>query len=217
MKKDYTHLVLIVDRSGSMYNVAADASGGINSLIEEQTKLDGEFTVTLYQFDNRYERVFGPIPGSEAPKYTLMPGGSTALLDATGRAITETGKFLRDMDEADRPDQVMCVIVTDGEENASREFNRSQIKEMINEQTNKYNWDFAYLGANVDAFGDSRSFGISGYMQYSSNSTSVRDSYGLLGAAITTNRLTKSSFASTLANNADDPTTNNTQSNVSSV
>lgn len=85
----------------------------------------------------------------------------TALLDAVGRAINETGQRLAVMPEHERPGLVVFVIITDGQENSSHEFTKTQIKELIKHQQTKYAWQFTFLGANQDAFAEARSIGIS--------------------------------------------------------
>lgn len=160
--RNKTEIVVIVDRSGSMTSCRADAEGGLNTFIEQQRNQPGECLLTLVQFDHDYEFVHSGKPIAEVGKFTLNPRGSTALLDAVGRAITETGERLAKMPEDDRPGLVVFVILTDGQENASREFRRDQIKQMIEHQTTNYNWQFTYLGANQDAFGEAGSLGISG-------------------------------------------------------
>ena len=97
---------------------------------------------------------------SQVPVYKLEPSGSTALLDAAGRAINETGARLAAMDESQRPGLVVVVIVTDGHENASREINRAQIRQMIEHQQSVYRWQFTFLAANQDAFAEGESLGI---------------------------------------------------------
>lgn len=159
MNKELTEIVLVVDRSGSMYSCRDEAEGGINAFIEDQQKLDGEANFTLVQFDSEYEFIHEGVDINEVPKYTLHPRNSTALLDATGRAIQETGERLSKMDEKDRPGLVVFVITTDGEENSSHEYNLEQVKNMITEQQDKYNWQFTFLGAGIDAFGAGGSMG----------------------------------------------------------
>jgi hypothetical protein len=89
-----------------------------------------------------------------------MPRGGTALLDAVGRAINETGERLARMPEEDRPGLVIFVVMTDGEENSSKEFSKARIKEMIQHQQEVYNWHFTFLGANQDAFAEAGGMGI---------------------------------------------------------
>lgn len=160
MKTDLTSITLVVDRSGSMMDIREDAQGGINSFLDEQAKQPGEALLTLVQFDTEYEFLHKAIPISEVPKYTLHPRGSTALLDAVGRAINETGERLRQMSEADRPGLVIFVVMTDGLENSSHEFTKSQLKEMIEHQQHEYRWQFTFLGANQDAFAEAGALGI---------------------------------------------------------
>ncbi len=134
MRSDLTDITLVVDRSGSMQEIQSDAEGGVNAFIEKQAEEPGEALLTLVQFDTEYEFVHKGVPIEKVPKYELAPRGMTALLDAVGRAINETGERLAKMPEPDRPGLVIFVIMTDGMENSSKEFTKSQIKEMIEEQ-----------------------------------------------------------------------------------
>jgi len=161
MKKDLTDLTVVLDRSGSMQMCKEDAEGGVNQFIEDQKKQEGECLLTLVQFDTDYEFVHNGVPIKDVPKYKLVPRGMTALLDAVGKAINETGERLAKMNEDDRPGLVVFVIVTDGGENSSMEFKRAQIKEMIEKQTDEYKWEFTFIGANQDAFAEAGSIGIS--------------------------------------------------------
>jgi hypothetical protein len=130
MNKDLTDITLVVDRSGSMQQRREDAQGGVNAFVQQQAREPGDALLTLVQFDTEYEIVHSGVPVQDVPEYELVPRGLTALLDAVGRAINETGKRLSDMNEADRPGLVIFVITTDGLENSSQEFTRDQIKEM---------------------------------------------------------------------------------------
>ncbi|HEY1064870.1 MAG TPA: vWA domain-containing protein [Pirellulales bacterium] len=161
MKLDLTDITLVVDRSGSMQAIQADAEGGVNAFIERQAKEPGEATLTLVQFDTEYEFVCRGLQIGKVPPYRLVPRGSTALLDAVGRSIVEAGARLAKLPEADRPGLVVFVIVTDGHENSSREFKKAQIKAMIEHQRSVYNWQFTFLGADDSAFDEAASMGIS--------------------------------------------------------
>lgn len=160
MRSDLTDITLVVDRSGSMEQVREDAEGGVNSFIAQQAKEPGEALLTLVQFDTEYDFIHKGTPISQVPKYELVPRGRTALLDAVGRAINETGERLAKMDEQDRPGLVVFVVMTDGLENSSQEFSKTNVKEMIERQQEKYNWHFTFLGANQDAFAEAGSMGI---------------------------------------------------------
>lgn len=161
MRNDLTDVTMVVDRSGSMEQIRTDAQGGINAFVAEQAKLPGECRFTLVQFDTEYEVLHRGILASEWPSYELVPRGSTALLDAIGRAITDTGARLAAMPESERPGLVICVISTDGMENASKEYSRQKIREMIEHQQSVYKWQFTFLAANQEAFSEAMTLGFS--------------------------------------------------------
>lgn len=158
--KNYTHLLVVVDRSGSMTTIKNDMIGGLNAFFAEQAKDEGVALVDYVQFDNDYEVVFTDRPVAEA-KAVLSPRGSTALLDAIGKGATDLGKKLADMPEARRPENVIVVVVTDGYENSSTEWKADGVKALIKEQEEKWNWTFTFLGANIDAVAVGASFGFS--------------------------------------------------------
>ncbi len=160
MRTDLTDITMVIDRSGSMSSIRTDAEGGINTFVDSQKSEPGEALLTLVQFDTEYEFVHKGLPISSAPPFKLVPRGSTALLDAVGRAINETGARLSAMEEAQRPGLVVFVIVTDGAENSSKEFTRDKIRQMIEHQQSVYNWQFTFLAANQDAFAEAASMGI---------------------------------------------------------
>lgn len=160
MNNHLTDLTLVVDRSGSMEAIREDAEGGVNAFLRQQAEQPDEALVTLVQFDTEYELLERGTPVGQVQPYQLVPRGHTALLDAVGRAINETGSRLSSMPEADRPGLVVFVIVTDGAENSSCEFTLEQVRKMIDEQTRKYNWKFTFLGANPDAFAEAEKMGI---------------------------------------------------------
>lgn len=164
MKENLTELVFVIDRSGSMHPLVADTVGGFNNLIEEQKKIDGEALVTTVLFNNHYEMIHDGVNIKEVEE--LLPkrysvGGMTAMLDAIGKTINDIGHRLSNTKEEDRPSKVMFIIITDGHENASVEFSLSQIKEMIKRQTETYNWEFLFLGANIDSATEASNIGIS--------------------------------------------------------
>jgi uncharacterized protein YegL len=151
MRADYTDMVVILDRSGSMADIRADMEGGFNTLIAEQRKEEGELLVSLYQFDDHLETVYEGKSVQDVPPLSLVPRGSTALHDAIGIVVTNTGNRLAAMAEKDRPGKVLIVVITDGYENASKKFSKAQIREIITHQIGKYSWTFTYLGADVNA------------------------------------------------------------------
>lgn len=175
MNKNLTDITVVLDRSGSMQTCRTDAEGGLNAFIDDQKTKPGAANFSLVMFDNEYEWVHRAKPIGEVGKCELIPRGNTAMLDAIGKAIVETGERLAKMPEHDRPGLVVFVILTDGQENASTEYKRDQIKAMIERQTKDYNWQFMYLGANQDAFAEASSMAIktSNIANYSTNNSTA--------------------------------------------
>jgi len=163
MKKGLTELVFILDKSGSMGGLEKDTIGGYNSMFEKQKAVEGECHITTVLFDNNYEllhdridiRAVAPITEKE-----YFVGGSTALLDAVGRTINKIGNVQKNTADDYRAEKVMFVIITDGEENSSREYSADKVKAQIERQKAKYGWEFIFLGANIDAVETAGRFGI---------------------------------------------------------
>jgi len=160
-RSDLTHLYFLLDRSGSMQSIKADTEGGFAAFVQEQRNaVSGECRVTLAQFDNTYELVYADVPLADVPPLDLAPRGSTALLDAMGRMITEAGARLAALPEDRRPGTVVVAVMTDGHENASTEWTHPAIKSLVEQQTESYRWQFLYMGADQDAIEVGRSMGV---------------------------------------------------------
>jgi uncharacterized protein YegL len=163
MKNGATELVFILDKSGSMAGLETDTIGGFNGMLRDQQKLEGECRITTVLFDNQYEllhdridiRAVRPISDKE-----YQVGGYTALLDAVGKTIKKMDRVQKNTAAEYRASKVMFVIITDGEENASREYASDEIKGMIEAQK-KQDWEFIFLGANIDSVETAKNFGIS--------------------------------------------------------
>lgn len=163
MKKGLTELVFILDRSGSMSGLEADTIGGFNSMLAKQKQIDGECRITTVLFDNCYEllhdridiRAVSPITEKE---YQVR--GTTALYDAIGRTIHKTGNAQKRTAADYRAEKVLFVIITDGMENSSKEYSGARVRELIENQKAKYNWEFIFLGANIDAVETAGGLGI---------------------------------------------------------
>lgn len=172
-----------------MASVADDTVNGFNRFMDDQRKVPGTATVTMHQFDDRFET---PIKGRDIHKApnltaeTFVPRGNTALLDAIGRAIGETGERLEKAPEHERAEKVIFVIVTDGHENASRKFTESEINKMIEHQKTKYSWEFVFLGANQDAIASAQGIGISvaNAMTYASNKIGTEKLYAAFSSNV---------------------------------
>jgi Mg-chelatase subunit ChlD len=181
MRSDLTDITLVIDRSGSMANIQQDAEGCVNSFIKRQAREPGEALLTIVQFDTEYEFLHKGIAIGDVPEYKLQPRGMTALLDAVGRAINETGERLAAKNEADRPWLVIFVVMTDGQENSSTEFTNSQIKQMIERQLRDYKWHFTFLGANQDAFAEAGAMGMDAAGAANYSTSKVRATYSVTG------------------------------------
>lgn len=174
MRQDLCDITIVLDRSGSMNTVLADTIGGFNTFIKKQREVPGECVVSLVQFDDEYDVVYTAKPVAAAPLLdgaTFVPRGMTALLDAIGTTVNATGTRLAGMPENDRPGKVLFVILTDGGENASHEYTKQKVFDMIEHQKKQYRWDFVFLGANQDAISVAGGLGISANssMTYAAN------------------------------------------------
>lgn len=156
-----TEIIVVLDRSGSMAAVQSDMEGGLNRFVKDQKKEKGEATFTLAQFDTEYDIVHDGINLQDVPKIELVPRGCTALLDAFGKTLTATAERIGKLTKAKKPEKVLFIVVTDGMENASKEYKKSQITELVKERTEKDSWEFVFLGANQDAIAEGQSYGIS--------------------------------------------------------
>ncbi len=176
---DATEIVVIMDRSGSMASIWDDAVGGLQSLIEEQKEVKGKANFTLVAFDNDYEEFYSgqdldTVP-AEVPT-AIHPRGGTALNDAIGKAI---GSLKQRIDKSDDDIQVIVGIITDGQENSSREWDGQKIKELIIECQKELDWTFIFLGCNQDAIGTGRALGVDSAMtvNYAGTGSGTRSAY----------------------------------------
>ena len=163
MKKNLTEIVFILDRSGSMSGLEDDTIGGFNSLIRKQQTEEGEALISTVLFDNMTEVIHDRVDIKNIRPLTrneYYVRGSTALLDAVGKAIHHIGNVHKYAREEDRPEKTLFVITTDGMENASREYTYDRVRRIIERQKEKYGWEFLFLGANIDAAKEAARFGI---------------------------------------------------------
>ena len=163
MNKNLTEIVFILDRSGSMAHLEEDTIGGYNSLIKKQLNEEGEASVTTVLFDDKFEIIHDNVDIKKVKPLTdkeYIARGTTALLDAVGKIISYVGNRHKTAPESVVPHKTLVVIITDGYENASCEYNLKQIKAIIERQKENYNWEFLFLGANIDAIATAGDIGI---------------------------------------------------------
>lgn len=169
-------LIFIMDRSGSMSGSEADTIGGFNSFIQQEIKKELNTRVTTILFDHDYEVLYERKPIHEVPKLTdreYWVRGSTALLDAIGRTINTLDKKI--------DNKTLVVIMTDGYENSSREYTKEQIKNLIS----NHNWEFIYIGADIDSYAEARKFGFheSHIANYRKSKQGIKDVYASVSNA----------------------------------
>lgn len=218
MKKGLTSINIVLDMSGSMESLTSDTIGGVNNFLKEQAALPGDATVTLCIFNTNSKFVHENVPLASVPMLTTTsyrPSGGTALLDAMGLTIDKVGKSLADMKEEDRPEKVIFLVITDGEENSSHlteevdvptkvthpfakggftqgkvvpgkvlKYPLDKIKDMVSHQRTKYSWEFMYFGANVDAFGEAQSLGITKSASYNATVAGTRHLYDSISKSV---------------------------------
>ncbi len=193
MKKNLTELVFILDKSGSMSGLEADTIGGFNAMIDKQRREAGEALVSTVLFDTDCTVVHDRVNLADVPKLTereYCPGGCTALLDALGGAIRHIGNVHKYAREEDVPERTLFVVTTDGMENASRRYTSDQVKAMIQRQKAKYDWEFLFLGANIDAVETAGRYGIDPdrAVNYHADREGTRLNYRVVAEAISSVR-----------------------------
>jgi hypothetical protein len=181
-----TQVICILDRSGSMSSIINDSIGGFNTFLKQQKELKDEATITVALFDDKYDLLYDDVDIKKAEELTnkvWLPRGTTALYDAIGKTINGVkAKHARLGDEA--PAKVLVCIVTDGYENASKEYKLDDIKKLIKKCEND-DWNFIYLAANQDAFAVGSSFGVSmgNTFTYTASAAGVADMSNILYSA----------------------------------
>lgn len=217
MKKDYVHINVVLDRSGSMHPLAKATVDGFNEFLGSQRNLPGEVTISVAQFDDYYELVHDFDNINNVANWTaenFVPRGWTALYGAIGKTIDDVGKRLAAMPESQRPTKVVTLIITDGHENYSHNtkwgshYNRHTIRKMVEHQQTQYGWEFIYLGANQDAILAAEEIGIAARntSNYHATNIGTKAVYNMFAEKLSTSRST-GDYSSNLAFSPDDKKT----------
>lgn len=193
MKNNLTEVVFILDRSGSMSGLEGDTIGGFNSMLKKQREEEGDANVTTVLFDDEIEMLHKRVNIKEIKNITSKDyyvRGCTALLDAIGYSINFMINVQKSKKE-EKAKNVLFIITTDGYENASKEYTYEKIKKMITYEKERYNWQFLFLGANIDAISTARNFGISEEFasNYVSDEVGTQITYEVMNSAISNCRV----------------------------
>ena len=204
---DYTHIHILLDRTGSMEIIRDDTIGGFNTFLEEQKALPGKATLSLVQFDSQdpYEVVHNFKDIQDVPELTretFVPRAYTPLLDAIGRSINDVASALAKKTE--KPEKVVVVIITDGQENASMEFRKDQIEKMVMEKQNTDKWQFVFLSADLASIGDAMALGFNAAstMAYDQDKDGVKSMYSSVSNSVASYRAGASSVTFTAEDRA---------------
>jgi uncharacterized protein YegL len=204
---EYTHIICLLDKSGSMgfNNIIKEARGSVNSIIKKQKEKNiGKATISIHLFDDTYESIYTMSPLEDAKKLTeddWDAGGMTRLYDGIGITIRNEKKLIADLPKNKRPDKILFVITTDGDENNSKEFqDANQIKKLINKQE-KEGWKFIYTAAGKDAFNAGTKIGISAgnTLSFGNTKKGYSDFNVTLDAAVTSYRSTNTNSVNFLS------------------
>ncbi len=193
MKETLTEMIFILDRSGSMSGLESDTIGGFNSMIEKQKAVEGDAIVSTVLFNQSTNVLHDRIDIREIKqmtRYDYQPSGMTALLDSVGGSIRHIRRIYSETLKEDRPKKVIFVITTDGLENCSKHYRYDDIKKLISDTQEKYEWEYIFLGANIDAINEASKFGIrpDRAARYHSDKRGTEINYHSLNEAITSFR-----------------------------
>ena len=171
IEKTKVYNVIIMDRSGSMWDIQKPAIQGYNEVLGGVKAAAAKFSdtqkhfFTLVLFDSAsIDEVYWNANAGDAAiltEETYVPGACTPLYDAMGRTLTKLEKELK----GDANHSVVVTIITDGYENDSHEYNLASVKKMI-EHLKKQGWSFAYMGTDHDVEGVTVSLSITNVIKF---------------------------------------------------
>jgi hypothetical protein len=157
-KPKNARIVFILDRSGSMSSIQSETIGGFNAFLKTQKEVPGKATVTLTQFDNQFQVDYKDIDIKKVPELnfeTFRPRGYTALYDAIGKTVSELKE-----EKVAKNTKTILAILTDGAENASKEFTYGAVQNLLKDVQDNHDWEVFFIGANIDAKATAINLGI---------------------------------------------------------
>lgn len=175
-----TDITIVLDRSGSMESIKSATIEGFNSFLKDQKEDDLKSLVSFVQFDDEYETVYKGKNIKDTQYLNLdsfHPRGLTALLDAIGKTIKSTKKRIKQLPKKKQPENIIIAIITDGLENASKNYSRTDIFNKIKKREEKDGWKFIFIAANQDAIHEAQKIGISesSALSFSADEYGMRD------------------------------------------
>jgi hypothetical protein len=208
-KQDLTAIAFVLDKSGSMHVVRDATISGFNEFLADQKRVPGDVLFSLTLFDTAMQQRFVNEPIHRVEPLTVAtyePGGGTALLDAVASTINEIGRRFDAMPGDQKPGKVLFVIQTDGQENASREFSAQRVRDLIKQQTDQWQWQFLFLGADQDAWAQGALLGIarSNSLSYGNDAIGTRSAFATVASVATSYRVSEQGVAATLGPNGLD-------------
>jgi len=183
-KKIETLVQVILDKSGSMESVLDSTISGFNEYLTTLKKTQGNmrFSLTLFDTDS-IDTPYVNVPVKNVKplnKDTYIPKAMTPLYDAVVNSVEELYKSVQDKKMA-----VVVVIMTDGEENSSKQHDEKCVRELVEKLQKKGNWTFTYMGANQDAWANAAKYGIAAgnTMSWASNNVGTMNAFRSLGGS----------------------------------
>ena len=186
MNNNLTEIIFLIDKSGSMFSLTEDTIGGFNGFVAGQRARDGQAVLTTVLFSTDRKTLYSRRDIREVEPMTsrdYCPYGQTALLDAIGDTISEVQDKHDELPDTERPAHVLFVITTDGHENSSTTYKKSQIRKMVEHQRKGHGWEFIFLGADMDSMDEAYAMGITHTSPYIADSIGINTVYTSVSAA----------------------------------
>jgi len=201
----YVKIINIIDKSGSMQSMLDAAINGFNSFLEDQKSVEGKAVVSTIMFSGNYKILYENMDIQNClyfNKENYQPEGSTALYDCLCSVLNKEIDNLGNLSLEERPEKTLCIILTDGEENSSKKYNREDVKRMITEMREDFKWEFIFLGADENASLTAQGMGISSGNSYAFSATSdgLTDAYRGISSSSKVYRMSNSVVMENLMN-----------------